>query len=116
MSGIPINIVKPQGVVAPTYTAESLADAATKEPQGVYTVARTYERNKALLLNDHLDRLERSAQLEGISVTLDREALRDALRNLIDQSGYSDSRFRITIPRANPDQQIISLEPFKPVP
>jgi len=116
MSPIPISIVTPERVTPAPYSADSLADAANKEPQGVYTLARTYERNKALLLNDHLDRLERSAQLEGIIGKLDRSALRAALRNLIDQSGYAESRFRITIPRAAPDQQIISLEQFKPVP
>ncbi len=107
MSPIPISIVTPERVTPAPYSADSLADAANKEPQGVYTLARTYERNKALLLNDHLDRLERSAQLEGI---------RAALLNLIDKLGYAESRFRITIPRAAPDQQIISLEQFKPVP
>jgi branched-subunit amino acid aminotransferase/4-amino-4-deoxychorismate lyase len=113
---IPICIVTPQSVTAAPYTADSLADAATKEPQGVYTLARTFERNKALLLNDHLDRLERSALLEGIAVKLDRPALRTALRDLIEQSEYAEARFRITIPRNAPDQQIISLEPYKPVP
>ncbi len=116
MAPIPTVILTSQGVIAPPYTSASLAEAASKDPQGVYTVARTYERNKALLLSDHLDRLERSAQLEGITVKLDRLALRKALRDLIDQSGYPESRFRITIPRETPDQQYLSLEPYKPVP
>ena len=38
------------------------------------------------------------------------------MRTLIDQSGYADSRYRITIPRESPDRVIISLEPYKPVP
>lgn len=113
---IPICIVTPQGVIAAPYTANSLADAAAHEPQGVYTVGRTYQRDHALLFDDHLDRLEQSARLEHISVQLDRKALRKALRDLIDQSGYAESRYRITIPRATPDQLIISLERFKPVP
>jgi branched-subunit amino acid aminotransferase/4-amino-4-deoxychorismate lyase len=104
-------------VVEPApYTATSLADAAAKEPQGVYTVSRTYDRNHALLLDEHFDRLERSAQLEGMDLHLDRHTIRQALRILIDRSGYSDSRFRITIPHDAPDQPIITLEPFKPVP
>src|SRR5262249_54293904 len=45
-----------------------------------------------------------------------RSALRSALRSLIEQSGYADARFRITIPAAEPQKLIISLEPFKPVP
>src|SRR5579859_6380822 len=116
MPPIPVDIVTSKGLQAAPYTAQSLAEAATKEPQGVYTLARTYNRTGALLLDDHLDRLERSAQLEGITLKLDRAGLRKALRALIDQSGYTESRFRITIPRDNPTHQIVSLEPFKPVP
>src|SRR6266852_5732029 len=110
MTGIPISILTPQGVIAAPYTAESLADAATREPQGVYTLARTFKGNQALLLDDHLDRLEQSAQLEGISTRLDRSALRAVLRALIDQSGYAEARFRITVPRDQPDHLILSLE------
>jgi branched-chain amino acid aminotransferase len=113
---IPIGIVRGGSVEAVPYDATSLADAAAKEPQGVYTVGRTYQRDHALLLDKHFDRLERSAQLEGMAIQLDRPAIRKALRTLIDQSGYADSRFRITVPRDHPDQPIISLEPFKPVP
>jgi branched-subunit amino acid aminotransferase/4-amino-4-deoxychorismate lyase len=51
-----------------------------------------------------------------VSPRLDRAALRAALRALIDQSGYTESRFRITIPREQPDHLILSIEPFKPVP
>jgi branched-chain amino acid aminotransferase len=113
---IPIGVIRGGTVDAAPYTATSLADAAAKEPQGVYTVGRTYDRDHVLLLDQHFDRLERSARLEGIPVALDRAAVRKALRTLIDQSGYVESRFRITIPRHAPDQPIISLEPFKPVP
>ncbi len=116
MGNIPIGIVTPQGMQPAPYSAESLAEAATKEPQGVYTLARTYKRNQVVLLNDHLDRLEQSAELEGIAVRLDRTALRKALRTLIEQLGYADSRFRITVPADEPQNLIVSLEPFNPVP
>src|SRR5260221_10207631 len=116
MTGIPIVILAPNGVIDAPYTAETLAEAATKEPQGVYTLARTYEHNRVLLFADHLDRLEYSAELEGISVRLDRDALREALRNLIERAGYNDARFRITISRKQPDHIFLSVEPFKPVP
>jgi branched-subunit amino acid aminotransferase/4-amino-4-deoxychorismate lyase len=116
MPGIPIVILTPNGVVDAPFSAASLAEAATKEPQGVYTLARTYDHNRVLLFNDHLDRLEYSAELEGISVRLDRDALRVALRNLIEQAGYDDARFRITVSRKQPDHVFLALEPFKPVP
>jgi branched-chain amino acid aminotransferase len=35
---------------------------------------------------------------------------------LIDEAGYGDVRFRITVPRQQPGQLIISMEPFKPLP
>ncbi len=113
---IPIGIVTPRGIENAPYKVASLAEAAAKEPQGVYTVGRTYKRNKVLLFDQHLDRLERSATLEHIDCKLDRPAIRQAMRVLIDQSGYAESRFRITIPADHPDQPIISIEPFTPVP
>jgi branched-chain amino acid aminotransferase len=113
---IPIGVLTPNGVQAAPYVAESMADAANKEPQGVYTVGRTLKRDHVLLLDEHFNRLERSAQLEGINAHLDRVKLRQAIRELIDQSGFAESRFRITIPRDTPDQPIITLEAFKPLP
>jgi branched-chain amino acid aminotransferase len=114
--GIPIAILTPQGIKSAPYEASTLAEAAEKEPQGVYTVTRTYHRDQVLLFDQHLDRLERSASLEHISCKLDRPAIRKALRSLIDQAGYTETRFRITIPAAALDQAVISIEPFKPVP
>ncbi len=116
MTSIPIGILKAGSVETVPYTANSLADAASKEPQGVYTAGRTYQHDKVLLFDEHMDRLERSARLEGITIKVDRPALRAALKKLVDQSGYDDCRFRITLPREAPDQPIITLEPFKPVP
>ncbi len=113
---IPIGFLTPTGLTPADYTATSLADAVSKEPGGVYTVGRTYERDRVLLFDEHLDRLESSALLEGITVHLDRLALRQAMRSLIDQSGYAESRHRITVPRESPDLLIISLEPYTPVP
>jgi len=113
---IPVGILTPSGLVDAPYTAVSLADAVHREPGGVYTLGRTFRRDNALLLDDHLNRLEHSAKLEHIALRLDRAAVRRALRTLIDRSGYANSRFRITVPRATPDQIIISLEQFKGIP
>src|SRR5579859_7405241 len=109
-------VLTPHGLEPTVYRATSLDDAAKHEPQGVYTVARTYKRDHVLLFNDHLDRLEQSARLIGLMVTLDRTALRQALKTLIDRAGYSESRFRVTIPQGSPETLIFSIEPFKPVP
>jgi branched-chain amino acid aminotransferase len=111
-----IGILTPGGLTDAGYTADTLAEAARYEPEGIYTLASTFKRDHALLLDAHLNRLEESARLEGIALQLDRPALRKALRHLVDRSGYENSRFRLTVPRANPSHLIIALEPFAGVP
>lgn len=111
-----IGILTSTGILPTNYSANSLNDAAQYEPIGIYTVTRTYNRNAALKLDAHLDRLEESARLENIPLGLDRATLRAALRAMIDQSGYPESRFRITIPQQQPDHIIITLEPFAGIP
>jgi branched-chain amino acid aminotransferase len=109
-------VLTPHGVQPVPYVASSFADAASKDPLGVYTIGRTYQRDQVLLFDDHLDRLEGSARLEGIPARLDRPALRRALRALVEQAGYPDSRYKITIPKDAPDQVILAVERYKPVP
>ena len=113
---IPTAILTAHGLESTAYGASSLAEAAVYEPSGVYTVARTYKRDHVLLFNEHMDRLEQSARLVGLIVKPDRVALRRALKQLVDQSGNAESRFRITIPQKAPEQLILSVEPYKPVP
>lgn len=113
---IPIAILTPEGLREAPYRADSLAEAVPFEPEGVYTITRTFNRDHVLMLDEHLDRLEESARLEDIPLQLDRAALRAVLRTLIEQSGYAESRFRITVPRAQPDHIYLSVEPFKPIP
>ena len=98
------------------FTAYSLPEAVAHEPTGVYTVARTFKGDHALLLDAHLDRLEQSAQLVGIPLALDRARLRAALRDLLHQAGFPDAKFRITVPQSDPGQIYLSLEPLVPVP
>lgn len=99
------------------YQAESLSDAARYEPdEGVYTVANTFNTFDTLLLDAHLDRMEDSARRAEISLRINRPALKAALRRMIEETGYGDVRFRITVSRDHPDRYILSLEPFKPPP
>ena len=99
------------------YTAASLADAVQYEPgEGVYTVTNTYETTKVLKFGAHLDRLEDSARREGIKLALNRAALHAALRSMIEEAAWGDSRFRVTVPKATPDELILSVEPFHPPP
>jgi branched-chain amino acid aminotransferase len=108
-----INFLTADGLQPAPYTADSLADAVQHEPHdGVYTLANTFERGKVLKLDAHLDRLEDSAARINLPLKIDRPALRQALHQMIEQSGYGDVRFRITISRETPDQIILSIEPF----
>lgn len=111
---IPIALLTSQGHLdSAPYQAESLQEASQLEPDGIYTVSRTFHGDHVILLDAHLERLEESAQLEGIPLELDRGWLRSALRKLIHQSRFENARFRITIPRQHPDQVILALEPLQ---
>lgn len=109
-------LLTPEGLYPAPYQATSIQEAAKYEPPGVYTVARTYHRTYTLELDAHLDRLEESAHLLGVPLRLKRQAVRAALRELINQAGYPESRFRITVPRAQPDQAYFAIEPLNGVP
>jgi branched-chain amino acid aminotransferase len=109
-------VLTPAGLQPTPYQATSLNDAAAYEPPGVYTVGRTFNRDCVVWIDAHFERTEESARLVGIPVTLDRAAIRAALRALIDRGGYPNSRFRLTVPKATPDQLLIAVEPLNPVP
>ena len=116
---IPTAILTEQGLEPTPFSAVSLTEVATHEPVGVYTIARTYQRNRVLLFDDHVDRLEESARLTGIHVRVDRPALRKALKRLIDQGGYPESRYRIAVPHeenGHTTRLFLSVEPYQPVP
>lgn len=115
MATIETGILTPDGFQFTRTLACDLGEAAQYEPEGVYTITRTYQKDQALLLDAHLDRLEESARLENIDLHLDRTALRKALRTLIEKSGYAESRFRITVPRDNPANIHLASEPLKKV-
>lgn len=109
-------ILTPDGIEAAPFHATSLAQAASFEPEGVYTVARTFGRTGALGLEDHLNRLTESAHLVGITAPPTHDRLRAVLRTLVEQAGYAETRFRITIPTEQPNRIYFALEPLKPVP
>jgi branched-chain amino acid aminotransferase len=114
MSAAYIKQLTPDGLQNVNYHAESLRDAAQYEPDGIYTVTNTYNTFQTLKLDAHLDRMEDSAQREGIPLQLDRKRLRAALRQMIAEAQFGDVRFRITVPRAQPDHLLITLEPYSP--
>jgi branched-chain amino acid aminotransferase len=110
-----IKRLTPTGLQDVDYSADSLALAARHEPDdGIYTVTNTYNTYQTLKLDAHFDRMEDSAQRAGIALDLDRQRVRDSLRQMIDMAQYGDVRFRITVPRQQPDHLILTLEPFTP--
>lgn len=109
-------ILTRKGLMPTDYEADSLRQAARLEPRGVYTVARTYDGDKAVLLDSHLDRLEESARLEGMELRLRRDELRTGLRQVLQQAGNPESRFRITVPLGEPGMAYLALEPLQPLP
>jgi branched-chain amino acid aminotransferase len=112
-----ICLLTAHGLVPAPYTADSLADAVQHEPvDGVYTVTNTFQRTRVLKIDAHLNRMEDSAKRAGIALTLDRPRLRAALRQMIEESGFGDVRFRVTVGQADPETFILTLEPFQPLP
>ncbi len=67
-------------------------------PGGAYTTFRTFEGRKALLLNDHLERLGQTASLAGKPVALDTARLRSALRQVVQHTSAGQNlRLRLTL-------------------
>ncbi len=116
MSPCLIKRLTQNGLQAVAYSATSLANAVQYEPDdGVYTVANTFNTFQTLMFEAHLDRLEDSAQRAKIAFDLDRSRLKNALRTMISEADFGDVRFRITVPKATPDEMILSIEPFTPL-
>jgi branched-chain amino acid aminotransferase len=102
-------------LVAVGYEANTLGEAELHEPKGsVYTITNTYHRTRVLKLEQHLDRLENSANTANIPMQLERQKVRQALRKMIEDADVGDVRFRITVDPQTPDEFILSIEPFTP--
>jgi len=91
-------------------------------PVGVYTALATFDHNKFLLLNDHLDRLEKSMDLLDWDYRLDRLSLRRALDQVVSDYPLPNARVRIDVlSQAISVQKVrsrllIALSPFVPIP
>ena len=77
---------------------DTLDAVTTHLPGGAYTTFRTYDHNKVIRLDDHLGRLEETAQLAHKPVALERLGLREALCIVIDEySDDMDLRIRVVL-------------------
>jgi branched-chain amino acid aminotransferase len=97
-------------------SVQSLEELGRTEPEGVYTITRTFLGNQFVLFDAHLDRLEESAQLEEIPLSLERDSLRSAIRELIAKARFDETRLRISIPKGHPERILIAVEPLIGVP
>lgn len=81
---------------------EGTLDAIALEfPPGAYTTFRTFRGYYALALETHFQRLERTAFLQGYSISLPREALRLGIYMAITHAGMSENyRVRLLVPVA----------------
>lgn len=114
MTSIPVCFLTPAGELIPApFQADSIDQVGALEPDGIYTITRTYNSDQAVMLAAHMERLEQSARLENIDLDLDRDWLRSGLRRLIHQAGFEESRFRITIPRDDPRTPLLAVEPLR---
>jgi branched-chain amino acid aminotransferase len=91
-------------------------------PLGVYTVLRTFEHEKFLRLDDHLDRLQQSMTLLGWEYRLDRQRLRWALHQVCRAYPAVDAQVRLDILAqsvswsGHGSRELIGLFPFSPIP
>jgi branched-subunit amino acid aminotransferase/4-amino-4-deoxychorismate lyase len=91
-------------------------------PDGVYTALRTYYHRRFLMLEAHLDRLERNLAALGFGLPLDRVGLLRALDRLAGDYPLDDARVRIdALPAPPPGYAtratlLVALSPHEPVP
>lgn len=114
-----------KGLSPAAIAGENLDDVSRQLPDGTYTTLRTFDGNRFLRLDAHVDRLTGSARLLGKEAELDRSRLRQALADVLARTGFPESRLRITLPldaksaaRAPTDAPVevyISIEPFEGV-
>ncbi len=77
---------------------KSLDQANRLIPDGVYTTFRTYDKFNVLDLDGHFDRLELSARLIKKEIILNRVAIRQVMRELLQCYPAEEVRVRLSIP------------------
>lgn len=98
---------------------QSLDEASLHLPGGAYTTFRTFDHRKALRLEDHLRRLEQTAELTGQPQNLDRGVIRYALSQALEEvaSLSDDWRIRLTLDlQTQPGVLFLSFEPLQTLP
>lgn len=96
--------------------AATLNAASAGLPDGGYTTLRTYGKTGVIVLPHHFDRLEESAALLGCPITLNRDALRAVLCEVLTKLPWAESRVRVTVDCTVERGALwLSAEPLPPV-
>ncbi|MFZ0547590.1 MAG: aminotransferase class IV [Candidatus Promineifilaceae bacterium] len=108
--------------------AQTIHDLFDDLKLGVYTTFCTFEHNKFLYLDAHLDRLQNSVNLMGWDYPLDQHHLRQVIHQLCtaypQQNSQGNSRVRLDVlaeppttpPGSETSRLTIALSPFPSVP
>ncbi|HET8645858.1 MAG TPA: aminotransferase class IV [Vicinamibacteria bacterium] len=96
------------GELLPLPDSADLGAASAALPGGAYTTLRTYGGRRFLRLQDHIERLARSAGGE-----LPPPWVREAMRAALGATAHPESRLRLTFA---PPRLFVSVERFTPLP
>jgi branched-chain amino acid aminotransferase len=102
--------------------ADNVNDLYDYLPVGVYTALCTFQHNKFLHLEDHLDRLDQSMELLDWDYRLDRVSLRKCLHQVCTNYPMFNARVRLDVLAEaaaileTKSRVLIGLSPFEPLP
>lgn len=100
-------------ILALPFSSFTLNEVSQWLPAGAYTTFRTYQRDKALWLEKHYNRLEETLALAGTPLKIDRSVISQGVRELLGVYAKPDARVRITIDAAqNPGDVFVALGPL----
>jgi branched-chain amino acid aminotransferase len=113
----------PQSLPIPR-SAQTIHDLLDGLKLGVYTSLCTFEHNKFLYLEAHLERLQKSVDLMGWDYPLDKPLIRQAIQQVCTAYPQPDSRVRLDVLAEAPPVEhgnntsrlTIALSPFPPYP
>jgi branched-chain amino acid aminotransferase len=106
----PPELASVDGNISPTNDARiPVADDGLLRGDGVFEVIRLY-RGRPFALDDHLDRIERSAR--AIELSVERPALESEIASLLGEYGEAEGQLRIVLTRGG--RRILLTEPLPP--
>ena len=92
----PRELSLPADVSEPTEVFDNL-------PRGIYEAMRTFDHDRFVGLEEHLDRAARSLDLLEIEAHLDLDAIRLSLHQAVTEAPWPDSRVRFDVLRGPPE-------------